>query len=402
MPSIHNCIVLFTFSKIYLMIQNEASMKIHLMIIVFFLFFSCKQKIHIDLVNFEMKDNSPGLKEGRFQILDVKKNELPRSDANMIGLALQWLAENQENDGYWDTGKFGGCGDQEANLATTAMALYAFYYAGYDYKISKFSDNINRAKLWIQKQQLPNGRFGTYVHTNAICVFALSEAANMSNSDKDLVNSVRLGLHYLVQQQNKSGGFSYAGKNFKLEDDMVTIGLCTMAFRSVLETNIDRPTCKKVLKKILKCLEQTKYTNDNTETSKGESWYLAKGIQGTGKAGGACQAIAMCIRQKCGWNRSEPWMMAAANSQAMNLPIEYKGMDVFRVLVSFDALFQIGGENFKKWYSPVKNIILNAQRQDPGFKGSWDPTGCSLNYGGRVLYTAVLSTFHYRSYRGLH
>ncbi len=58
------------------------------------------------------------------------------------------------------------------------------------------------------------------------------------------------------------------------------------------------------------------------------------------------------------------------------------------------AMFQVGGEPWKKWEAAMKPAIIDTQRKDTDYcklKGSWDPLDPWGVDGGRVYSTACLA-----------
>jgi hypothetical protein len=58
------------------------------------------------------------------------------------------------------------------------------------------------------------------------------------------------------------------------------------------------------------------------------------------------------------------------------------------------AMFQIGGDHWKKWNDAMQTSIVANQRMDTEycqFKGSWDPIDPWGPDGGRVYSTAILA-----------
>jgi hypothetical protein len=161
-----------------------------------------------------------------------------------------------------------------------------------------------------------------------------------------------------------------------------------MALKSAMMSGIKEIEIKRAFNKSGDFLDSIKKsTGDNTLNSKGDSWYTPEGIAGTGTA---CQAIAMTLRQVFEWEKTAPWMQAAAEGQISKIPMSYAGTDIYRVYYTFLALFQIGGKHWSAWNEPVSKLIVASQRQDGDFKGSWDKNGCHLDKGGCVMYTALL------------
>lgn len=199
--------------------------------------------------------------------------------------------------------------------------------------------------------------------------------------------SAELAVDFLLKQQNVSGCFDYTGPSAR--DDMSVTGWCIMGLKSANLAGIKQKEIKEAFHKCGDFLDKTDGTKDNTSTSQGLSWYTP-GTVGSGAAGGACQAIAMLVRQYLGWERSSPWLQAAAEGQVSKIPAAYAGTDIYRVYYTFLTLFQQGGKQWKAWNDPVSKMIVSAQRVDGDFKGSWDKNGCHVDVGGRVLYTAFL------------
>ncbi len=58
------------------------------------------------------------------------------------------------------------------------------------------------------------------------------------------------------------------------------------------------------------------------------------------------------------------------------------------------AMFQVGGEPWKKWEAAMKPAIIDTQRRDGDYclyKGSWDAIDPWGGDGGRVYSTAAMA-----------
>jgi prenyltransferase beta subunit len=316
-----------------------------------------------------------------------------KATESAVDWALWWLANHQEKDGHWDSAKYeGGKGNgDKVDVAVTGAALLAFLGAGHSDKAGKWKLNVKNAISWLIENQRPNGSWDDRNYTNGICTMALAEAAGMGCGGTQTKKSAELAVDYLLKQQNENGGFDYTGPSKKA--DISVTGWCIMGLKSAILAGIKEKEIKEAFHKCGELLNTYGDTKDNTSTTKGNAWYDTNGqevVAGSSKAGGACQAIAMLVRQYLGWARSEPWLEAAADGQITKIPIAYAGSDVYRIYYSFLTLFQQGGKHWKAWNEPVSKMIVAAQRQDGDFKGSWDKNGCVVDHGGRVLYTALL------------
>lgn len=318
----------------------------------------------------------------------IMKGGGSRETESAVDWALWWLANHQEKDGHWDSAKYEGEGTQEVVTAATGTALLAFLGAGHTDKVGKWKTNVKSAIEWLIAAQKPDGSWDKRNYTNGICTMALAEAAGMGCGGSKTKVAAELAVDYLLKQQNGCGGFTYTGP-YPVGSDMSVTGWCIMGLKSAILAGIKEKEIKEAFKKCGDLLDRTEGTNDNTSTSKGQGWYTPK-VVGSGVDGGACQAIAMLVRQYLGWQRTESWLEAAANGQVSKIPTGYNGLNVYRVYYAFLTLFQQGGKHWKAWNEPVSKIVVAAQRQDGDFKGSWDLNGSSCNPGGRVMYTALL------------
>lgn len=333
-----------------------------------------------------------GQRNGSGKKRAILKNGGSVKTESAVDNALMWLAKHQEPDGHWDTAKHEGEGTGEVVSAASGSALLAFLGAGHTDKAGKYKGNVKNAIQWLIKNQKPNGSWDARNYTNGICTMALAEAAGMGCGGPEVKKAAALATEYILGQQNGCGGFTYTGPYPKGADMSVT-GWCIMALKSALLAGIKEKEVKEAFKKCGDLLDREEGTKDNTSTTKGLAWYSVLGDKqtvGSGIPGGACQSIAMLVRQYLGWNRHEFWLTAAADGQTNHIPQSYKGMNVYRVYYAYLTLFQQGGKHWQAWNEPVSNIILKAQRQDGDFKGSWDLNGSPCNPGGRVMYTAFL------------
>ncbi len=66
------------------------------------------------------------------------------------------------------------------------------------------------------------------------------------------------------------------------------------------------------------------------------------------------------------------------------------GCDMYYWYYGSYAMFQMGGRHWSAWNKALKPAVLDSQRKDGSFKGSWDPVGPWGYSGGRVYSTASM------------
>ena len=55
------------------------------------------------------------------------------------------------------------------------------------------------------------------------------------------------------------------------------------------------------------------------------------------------------------------------------------------------AMYQMGGKHWRAWQKSLKHAVVDTQRKDGDYKGSWDPIGPWGYSGGRVYSTAIMT-----------
>jgi hypothetical protein len=112
-------------------------------------------------------------------------------------------------------------------------------------------------------------------------------------------------------------------------------------------------------------------------------------------------AVAMYCRQIMGWKQDDPLLVGGADFLMRSLPEWEAGdrpglhgsyLDFYYWYYGSLAMFQMGGDHWKKWNAAMRDMLVEHQHRapdDPDFDGSWDPIGYSGAEGGRVFSTAM-------------
>jgi hypothetical protein len=91
----------------------------------------------------------------------------------------------------------------------------------------------------------------------------------------------------------------------------------------------------------------------------------------------------------------EPMLRKAADLMVKKPPVwDLDGgqIDMYYWYYGSLAMFQIGGDHWKKWNDAMKSAVVDSQRNETGRdeKGSWDAVGPWAPEGGRVYATSVM------------
>ena len=66
------------------------------------------------------------------------------------------------------------------------------------------------------------------------------------------------------------------------------------------------------------------------------------------------------------------------------------GCDMYYWYYGSQAMFQMGGTHWEKWYAAMLPVVLESQRSHGHAAGSWDPVGPWGYSGGRVYSTTLM------------
>jgi hypothetical protein len=91
---------------------------------------------------------------------------------------------------------------------------------------------------------------------------------------------------------------------------------------------------------------------------------------------------------------SNPVIKAGAELIGRRLPVwEPKSgkVDMYYWYYATLAMFQVGGPEWNSWNSKLQSAVIDTQRTDNNYAGSWDPVGPWGEDGGRVYSTALMT-----------
>ncbi len=320
-----------------------------------------------------------------------------------VDAALRWLMRHQEKDGHWDREKYGNDNDNsgfkrsqtEPHAAITGLATLAFLSAGHTPKIGKYKNTVRNAIEWILSIQKPDGSFGNSqeysVYCNAICTLTLAEAFAM-HPDTKLKQAAQKALDHLASF-SKTAGFH---KIVDGKPNSVSVaGWMMMAFKSAKIAGLN--VSDEVFKKYRERLEEM--TEKDASGNPIRVHYITKGDRNDSNTTMTC--VGMLIYEYLGMPRGE--LSAMADKILKDLPVwgTYNmNNDLYKWYYATLAMFQYGGEQWKKWNSVMSKMLVDNQRKGgpldgslQDVDGSWDSEG---DFWGRNLgriYTTAMAAF---------
>ena len=367
-----------------------------------------------------------------------------RASESAVDAALRWFKKHQSPNGSWEAvNYFANCTDDgpkcepgkdsagKTTVALTGYALLCFLGAGFDHQTpNKYRPTVKKGIDYLVAVQDNNGMFGERNYENAIATMALAEAYAMTG-DPALKGPAQKGVDIILKHQNQDGGGANAkdpkdpkntanddkggygnglGWDYSTPDsrnDSSVTGWNVMALKSAFAAQLNIGTGMEGAKHWLqKTWDVTnKDTKDKLDPYTGESRFPYVWMTGEDKVSIADapapgqpdsdHADLACVGAVCAvflGHHAGDIMLESLSNYVMNheMPKTYP-CNTYKMYYNTLAIFQCGGDKWKKWNDNVRDLLVNAQHKNDGcFDGSWDWSGTKFpgNEIGRVLSTA--------------
>jgi hypothetical protein len=376
----------------------------------------------------EARDGAGGAFRGRGGLrgrTPGSPERLRMDDAVLHG--LRWLAAHQSADGGWECAGFDkwcdgkpntgekpdGLGKAMYDVGATGLALCAFLGAGYTNRGDhEFAKVVRKGLTYLKNAQDPEGCFGPratqhFIYNHAIAALAMVEAYGMTESPI-FKGSAQKALDFIALARNPYFVWRYGVKPG--DNDTSVMSWMMMALQSARLVNADaerrgKPAPLVVDEDAFDGIRA--WVDKMTDPDYGRVGYIARG-QGPARTpemidrfpnekSESMTAVGMLARLFVGEDPRKSPMIRKGTELCLELPPvwhEHDGsIDMYYWYYATLALFQVGGDAWRRWSAALEEALLPAQRLDGTYcasKGSWDPVDPWGPDGGRVYSTALM------------
>ena len=321
----------------------------------------------------------------------AKRHGATPESEKAVQIALDWLANNQADDGRWDPAEHNAGRElsvqgrnrlnagSKAGSGITGLALLAFLAGGHTHQTGPYAANVRRGLEFLLRIQAPDGSLGgngqafefMYCHAMAAC--ALSEAYGMTH-DTRLEKPVRRAIAFTVSAQDPRGG----GWRYRPGDpgDTSQLGWQLMALKSAALAGIPMPPSTRA--GIIRFLRSV---------SSGKQGGLASYRPGEAPTR-SMSAEALVCWQFLGLPREHPACNEAGDYLLTELPGAGVPNDYYWYYATI-AMYQLQGDYWQRWNEALQSTLLVRQVKDGPLTGSWNTDTLWGGYGGRVYTTAI-------------
>ena len=347
-----------------------------------------------------------------------------RGTEKALRAALAWLANHQHANGSWDADGFqsrcgelgnticGGPGNATHDVGVTGLALLAFLGDGHTTSEGRYQENVRRGVAWLRRQQDPDsGLFGEdtshdFLYDHAIATLAICESYTFGRSP--LLHGVaQKAVHFIQRARNPYGAWRYDVPPTGDNDTSIT-GWMLFALTAAKDAGL--VVDPEALTGGLAWIDEV------TDPVTGRVGYDAPGTlssrtpanEGFARdEGEAMTAVGLLCRIFLGQDRGtvvggERIVEKHVELLQTCLPVwdeEGRGCDMYYWYYGSYAMFQVGGDAWRRWEAAMREAIVKSQRQSGDERGSWDPVGPWGYSGGRMYSTALMTLCMEVTYR---
>jgi len=339
-----------------------------------------------------------------------------RASESAVEAALRWFKRHQSPNGMWDVDGYpvnctvpgpkcepGKIQKGNEDAAITGYAVLCFLGAGYDHKTpNKYQKTVKKGLDWLVENQQANGGWDRN-YENGVCTMALAEAYAMT-SDPKLRDPAQKAVDLLLERQNPGegkdayggSGWDYTNQKPKRNDASVT-GWCVMGLKSAKAAGLDTGSgldgAKWWLERAWKAANP-RWKDFDPYKDRSVFPYTYDEVADEAQANRLACVGALCavfLGHQAGDIMLETLaneIMAAHYPESTSYPT-----DTYYMYYNTLAIFQLGGDKWKKWNGAVRDMLVGSQRNtEDCFDGSWDPINGSGGHHvaetGRTLVTA--------------
>ncbi|MCA8987114.1 MAG: hypothetical protein KDA78_05710 [Planctomycetaceae bacterium] len=283
----------------------------------------------------------------------------------------------------------------QSDTGLTALTILAFLGAGYTQEEGKYAATVGKAINWLIDQQRDDGYLGgeatryAGMYCHAMTTYALAESYGMQSERKAsdrLATAVGKGVQFTVAMQNKDdGGWRYLPG---WSGDMSMFGWQMMALKSAEIAGVSVPEESRTL--------MVKFLQDR---SLGDRKGLAAYHPDYGaEVTPSMTAEALFCKQILGLQRGNPASKEAVAYllDQKNFP-RLSDPNMYYWYYGTLAMYQHGGPEWEQWNAQVRELLVGKQRKNGELAGTWDPDGPWGGFGGR-LYSTTLATLSLEVY----
>lgn len=312
--------------------------------------------------------------------------------------SLKWLKEKQNPDGSWG---------ESHKAGMTGMALLSFLGHCETPESPVYGETVLKGLTFLMelgaKNKAPfDGIYSTKpgvissTYEHGIAAYAMGEMYSFSKLGTKPIPGLRESFEraaaIIIEKQNERGSWGYKdgiGYDPYGRDDLSVTGWQYQALKAAKHTNLKIPGLPAAVKKVEKYLESTQTADGGFGNPDHNSHYNQWNLTGAALLG--LQTLGVGNAGKI--NKGVRWLVDELDKEPLNWNSDCY---LYTWYYNTQALFQKGGDPWKKWNDQFQKQILENQNEDGSYKdegvGEVGAAGTTAAGGDKDVYRVTLCT----------
>lgn len=309
--------------------------------------------------------------------------EINASSEAALSLGLQWLANNQGEEGNWR------CND----LGLVGMGALAFMAAGHAPGRGKYGAEVQKALDFVVGNARPSGLLNISntqrdMYNHGLATLVLGQAHGMSTRrDQRLNATLDHALRLITLTQCDDGGWGYQAQTKARGHDLSLAVMQAKALRSAMDSGLEVPS--DVANRAVQSVREHYWPRGGQANRRDQQMREGPGQFTYSKGGGgptlAMAAAGVVCLQEFGcyddWRIPKNMDVISAAIRRLPDPKARQGVmpfDSYTLYYVGQSLYQVGGEEWRISYPLLRDYLVVSQRLDaqkPEEHGSWIDRG---------------------------
>lgn len=310
---------------------------------------------------------------------DVEAREYlgtPESE-RAVDKGLQYLAAHQLPDGHWSSGGYTG------DVAITGLSLLAFLAAGHQPGRGRYGLVLNEGVDFLAKSVRMDGRFGAAglvrsdpsigqsgqpMYGHGFATLALAEVYGMTRR-RDLKPKIEAAIHLIEDTQNidgqprLDGGWRYQPAQGDADISVTVVQVLALRAARNAGLKVTQSTIDRALAYMKRCANN--YDG-------GFSYQVQIHQSGPARTGAGCLSLLMAgMRDSPECQKGLQYLVNHPLDPRNEWP--YREHFFYTVYYVTQAMYQAGGDYWKRWYPGIRDMLVRKQDGD----GNWGNFGYS-------------------------
>jgi hypothetical protein len=310
----------------------------------------------------------------------VRAADAPKKDKELEGVvnkALEFLKNQQRDDGSWSGGRAGG-----RSTAITGLSVMAFLSAGHVPGEGPYADTLEKGIRFVLKAQQTNGLIANEgnheMYHHGICTLMLAEVAGMTEGPlaEEVRKKLEKAVAVILKAQRKDGinrgGWRYNVNGY--DTDISVTGWQVMALRAAKNLGCDVPpeAIEHAIEYVKRCQDQTsggfRYMPGNNVTV-------------------ACTGTSILALEICGKDQHRSDDVLKAAGFLLKNPPRWGGEQFsYSMYYCSQATFQLGGQYWNSYREQMHKVLFPNKSDTGGWFGA---DSISRTYGAN--YTTAMA-----------